>query len=415
MKILFLSRYIYDESIPEFTVNKTGFGMMVKDIANSVSEENEVLVLTRVITTGKLIGNNYILSHRWSDILKCFSVKLFLKGIIKAFGSRESLKNKFKVIYFNLDSGYTKKIIKEFKPDIIHIHGIDESSKLYIDVCDELNIPYIVTLHGLIGLNESVTASDYNKLLEKSFLQESERRNIPITVISTGIKKRIVKYYGLKHGDNICIIENGTKISYEPTCNLNIREKYNISQERKIIICIGNISELKNQAQIVEAYNKANESFKNKTALLFLGNDRLNGRLQKRVKELALSNNIFFCGFVDRDNIQKYIKQSDLNVVASMDEGFGLSMIECFVHGVPTVTFSDLDAIEDIYNENAMILVEERETQALTNSIEEAMNKDWDREWIKDYSKQFSLNSMSKKYEKLYYSILESWNNIEKN
>ena len=43
MKILFLSRYIYDESIPEFTVNKTGFGMMVKDIANSVAEENEVL------------------------------------------------------------------------------------------------------------------------------------------------------------------------------------------------------------------------------------------------------------------------------------------------------------------------------------------------------------------------------------
>ena len=90
--------------------------------------------------------------------------------------AQEKFENKFKVIYFYLDSGYTKKIIKEFKPDIIHIHGIDESSKLYIDVCDELNI-YIVTLHGLIGLNESVNASDYNKLLEKSFLQESERRN----------------------------------------------------------------------------------------------------------------------------------------------------------------------------------------------------------------------------------------------
>lgn len=410
MKILFLSRYIYDESIPEFTVNKTGFGMMVKDIANSVSEENEVLVLTRVITTGKLIGNNYILSHKWSDILKCFSVKLFLKGIIKAFGSRESLKNKFKVIYFNLDSGYTKKIIKEFKPDIIHIHGIDESSKLHIDVCDELNIPYIVTLHGLIGLNESVTASDYNKLLEKSFLQESERRNIPITVISTGIKKRIVKYYGLKHGDNICIIENGTKISYELACNLNIREKHNISQERKIIICIGNISELKNQAQIVEAYNKANESFKNKTALLFLGNDRLNGRLQKRVKELALSNNIFFCGFVDRDNIQSYIKQSDLNVVASMDEGFGLSMIECFVHGVPTVTFSDLDAIEDIYNEDAMLLVRERSDEALAKGLEMALQIEWDKEWIKEYSKQFSLEKMTDRYQEVYNKILKEGN-----
>ena len=83
-----------------------------------------------------------------------------------------------------------------------------------------------------------------------------------------------------------------------------------------------------------------------------MGNDRLNGRLQKRVKELSLDNNIVFCGFIDKENIPSYINQSDINVVASLDEGFGLSMIECFVHGVPTVTFSDLDAIEDIYNEN---------------------------------------------------------------
>lgn len=410
MKILILSRYIYDKSIPEFTINKTGFGLMVKDIAESISKLNNVGLLTRVITNGYESNKYIVLKHTWKDVFKSFSFRILFRGIIEAVTSGESFRNKLKIIYFNLDSGYTKKIIKAFKPDIIHIHGIGESAKLYIDVCDELNIPYIVTLHGLIGLDDSVLASKFNKELEKRFLQVSEEKNIPVTVISSGIKKRIIKNYGLKSGENIKVITNGTNVNLESQTSIQVREVYNISSNNNIITCLGNISERKNQIQIVEAINSLPKEVSRSITVLFLGNDGLNGMLQKRVRELKLEKNFVSCGFVDKQEIPSYFKEADLNVIASLDEGFGLSMIEGFVYGVPTVTFSDLDAIEDIYNENVMLLVRERSNEALAKGLEMALQMEWDKEWIKEYSNQFSLEKMADKYQEVYNEILKEGN-----
>jgi glycosyltransferase involved in cell wall biosynthesis len=415
VKVLFLSKYIYEETKPEFTINRTGFGLMVKDIAEGVSKQNYVGLLTRVITGGYESNNYIVFKHTWKDVFKSFTFKFLIRGIIEAVTSRVNFRSRLKIIYFNLDNGYTKKIVKEFKPDIIHIHGIGESSKSYINLCNDLNIPYVVTLHGLIGLDDSVLASKLSKELEKRFLQESEEKNIPVTVISSGIKKRIIKSYGLKSGENINVIANGTRTNYESAININIREKHNISSNNYIITCLGNISERKNQIQIVDAINSLPKEISRSITVLFLGNDGLNGMLQKRVRELELEKNFVSCGFVDKQEIPSYFKEGDLNVVASLDEGFGLSMIEGFVYGVPTVTFSDLDAIEDIYNDKAMMLVHERNQEALAESMLKALKKDWDKKWIKDYSKQFSLDKMAQNYHKLYIGILESRNNIEKN
>jgi len=415
LRVLILSKYIYEETKPEFTINKTGFGMMVKDIAESVSKLNNVGLLTRVITNGSELTKYKIIRHTWKDVFKSFSIRFLSRGIIEGVTSGEDFRNKLKIIYFNIDSGYTKKIVEEFKPDIIHIHGIGESSKSYIDLCNDLNIPYVVTLHGLIGLDDSVLASKFNKELEKRFLQESEEKNIPVTVISSGIKKRIIKNYGLKSGENIKVITNGTNVNLEVHSSINVRKTYNIPNSNKIIVCLGNISENKNQIQIVEAINSLPKEISRRITVLFLGNDGLNGMLEKRVKELNLEKNFVFCGFVEKQEIPSYFKEADLNVVASLNEGFGLSMIEGFVYGVPTVTFSDLDAIEDIYNDKAMMLVHERNQEALAESIQKALKKDWDKKWIKDYSKQFSLDKMAQKYHRLYIEIQESRNNIEKN
>lgn len=405
MKVLFLSRYIYDEAMTEFTKNKTGFGLMVKDIVDSASALDDVTLLTRVVTKGKDYKEYKVLKHTWKDVFESFSMKYFYEGVKKAFNFGETVKAKLKYAYFYLDGGYVRKIIKTFKPDIVHIHGIGISSKAYIRVCDELKIPYVVTLHGLIGLDDSVLASNYEKHLEKRFLKESEDKNIPVTVISSGIKMRIIHSYGLKNGANIKVITNGTKIDLSSISRVNIREKYNIPKDNKIIVCVGNISNRKNQIQIIEAYNSISREIRKKATILFLGNDGLEGKLHNRVRELSLEKNFVFCGFVDKQNVPSYFEQANLNIVTSLDEGFGLSIIESFVFGVPTVTFSDLDAVDDLYNENAMFLVNNRRNKALAQGIEKALNTNWNKEWIQEYSKRFSLEKMAEEYHKCYYEV----------
>ena len=53
-------------------------------------------------------------------------------------------------------------------------------------------------------------------------------------------------------------------------------------------------------------------------------------------------------------------------------------MIEAFQFGLPTITFSDLDAIQDIYNEKAMLILKERSDKVLAEGISSMLKISWD-------------------------------------
>ena len=88
--------------------------------------------------------------------------------------------------------------------------------------------------------------------------------------------------------------------------------------------------------------------------------------------------------------------------MASRDEGFGLSLIEGFSFGIPCVTFSDLDAVQDIMNEDAVLLCASRDDKDFSDVISAAIKKKWDKEKITEYAKQFSLETMAERYCKFY-------------
>lgn len=382
---------------------------MIRDIMKSLLPSNDVMLLTRVITKEKKYEGYRILSHRWIDSVLHFKFRNFIIGIKEAHNSKLSFMNKLKLIFFFLDNGYLGYVLKLLKPDIIHLHGIDESTIAYLNLCRKLNIPHVLTLHGLIGIDKSIKASNYCKKFEKSLFESKEKSITKITVISSGIKRRILNFYKPTNKLTIEVILNASNINIQKNLEsnkLDIRKLYNINQDKKILICIGNISERKNQIQVVEAYNLLSPSFKKNTILLFLGQDKLNGFIQQRILELNLQNNIILCGFVERNNIANYYIQSSLNIVASLDEGFGLSIIEGFTFGIPTVTFADLDVVDDLYYDEAMILATKRSTFELKNAIEKGLRKKWQKRYIFQHARNFTLIKMSSEYQYIYDKII---------
>jgi glycosyltransferase involved in cell wall biosynthesis len=402
MKVLFLAPYIYSETLSQFRKNQTGFGLMLNAIIKHVSKIDETYLLTHVITKVEKFNSTTILNHTWKDIVFSLDVKYLFRGVKDVFRFKQKIRNRLLYFFYNLDAGYTKKVIKTIQPDVVHIHGIGYSTKPYIDICKELGIPFVVTLHGLIGLNDRILVAKHEKELEKEFLRKSEVENTSVTVISSGIKNRILSNYDLLGGNNIKVVPNGTTVKTEGFNGINIREKYKIPKGKRIAVCIGNICERKNQVEIINAFHAMKEEERINTIIFFIGNDTLNGTLQKKIDDLGYTNHLICCGFIEKKELPFYLKQADLNIVASVDEGFGLSIIEGFVYGVPTVTFSDLDAIEDLYNENAMLLVHDRSAKELAQGISMAFYKKWDKKWIKQYSRNFSLEKMAKQYHICY-------------
>lgn len=408
MKVLIVAPYIYDKNYIEFSKNATGFGIMVKAIFDSVSETNmETYLLTNAISQ----GHKNILEHTWGSVLIRAGFIDWRRAIKSFLCYSQSAKMRLRYFYYELNNGSLRAAIQKYKPDIIHFHGIGVNMDSSFDLCREMGVPYIVTLHGLVENDDS--APEWDKEYERSFLIEAYREHIPITVISTGMKRRIEDNYLHHESDNITVICNGTRISNSLNgtqtsasndSGINLREQYDLTSDDKIVVVIGSICERKNQIQIIKAFSTG--IITSPCHVFFCGSDCTDGAVLKAIEQNDLSGKLHVLGFVPHDSISGILDQADLNVVASRDEGFGLSIIEAFAHGVPTVIFADLDAIDDLYDEKSMIKVGSRDDSDLALAIEQGLNTEWDKDHIRHHSTRFSLETMAKQYESEYLCIL---------
>lgn len=434
MKIMIIAPYIYDDNIIEFTKNKTGFGIMVQNIVSSVAELENVVLLTRVITKEKNEKNFKILSHTWGQFFSNAKLKDWLIGIKAFFANGVTVKDKARHVFYEVDGGYVRKQIQKEKPDIVHIHGIGTITESYIRICEEMKVRYTVTLHGLIGLNDSVSAPAYEKQIERDFLIKAEKNNIPISVISSGMKARIEEKYLGKKANNITVITNGTKKSDENDTKF-IREEGTLTQEKfqeyysdclkqndlypklsdtyaylqyskkngkKILFFVGNITKNKNQMQAVEIL-KNTKVFEN-ILLVLWGREVDNGEVRKKIAEYQLHKNVILGGFNDRMDI--FWKFCDLNLFLSLNDGFGLPIVEGYMHGVPCVTFEDLDATQDLYYPEAMLKVKDRSNESVTDTLKIALDKNWKYEEIIEIGNMFSIDIMSEKYVNWYKEVM---------
>lgn len=434
MKVMIIAPYIYDDNIIEFTKNKTGFGIMVQNIVSSVAELENVVLLTRVITKGKNEKNFKILSHTWGQFFSNAKLKDWLIGIKAFFANGVTVKDKARHVFYEVDGGYVRKQIQKEKPDIVHIHGIGTITESYIRICEEMKVRYTVTLHGLIGLNDSVSAPAYEKQIERDFLIKAEKNNIPISVISSGMKARIEEKYLGKKANNITVITNGTKKSDENDTKF-IREEGTLTQEKfqeyysdclkqndlypklsdtyaylqyskkngkKILFFVGNITKNKNQMQAVEIL-KNTKVFEN-ILLVLWGREVDNGEVRKKIAEYQLHKNVILGGFNDRMDI--FWKFCDVNLFLSLNDGFGLPIVEGYMHGVPCVTFEDLDATQDLYYPEAMLKVKDRSNESVTYTLKIALDKNWKYEEIIEIGNMFSIDIMSEKYVNWYKEVM---------
>jgi glycosyltransferase involved in cell wall biosynthesis len=434
MKVMIIAPYIYDDNMIEFTKNKTGFGLMVQNIVSSVAELENVVLLTRVITKGKNEKNFKILSHTWGQFFSYAKLKDWLIGIKAFFANGVTVKDRARHVFYEVDGGYVRKQIQMEKPDIVHIHGIGTITESYIRICEEMKVRYTVTLHGLIGLNDSVSAPAYEKQIERDFLIKAEKNNIPVSVISSGMKARIEEKYLGKKANNITVITNGTKKNNENDTKF-IREEGTLTQEKfqeyysdclkqndlypklndtyaylqyskkngkKILFFVGNITKNKNQMQAVEIL-KNTKVFKN-TLLVLWGREVDNGEVRRKIVEYQLHKNVILGGFNDQMDI--FWKFCDVNLFLSLNDGFGLPIVEGYMYGVPCVTFEDLDATQDLYYPEAMLKVKDRSIESVANALRTSLDKNWNHEEIAEIGNMFSIDNMSEKYVNWYRTLI---------
>lgn len=407
MKILIITPYVTITSLPKFSKNKTGFGYMVMDIACALAEKVQVEILVSN-TRGEdfaIDGVKFIKRSIW--LYFCFLFNTLPLSCPFLLWKRFHMKRGalIRMFYYWLLTGYIGQIIKKGEYDVVHIHGCGFYTELWMDVCKRLGQKFIVTLHGLNSISKTVNLEPAGKLYECDFLTRVSKGEIPITVISTGIKEKIEFHYGKSNRNNIKVVCNSFYFGKNVQSTIPIKEKYNIPKTAKVLLYVGNISANKNQKQMIEAYPLLPTKLQEQLYILFCGDNNTLEELESFIDDSFLKRHLIFCGSIDKKLMPNYYREADGVVLLSHSEGFGLSLIEGMHFGLPCATFTDLDAFVDIYDDCSVIGIPDRRNETVAKGIYSLLSRSWDKDTIKHYSKKFERGTMAFNYINAFKSL----------
>lgn len=404
--ILYLTPYIYYPKIKSFSRNKTGFGMVTWEIAKQFAARgDEVYILTSTLSNSRTIEGVNIIGLSIGDLFKNakYNKLLFYLFLLNKSGK----KGRAKLALFKnlLIEGHVSKVIKRINPDIIHIHGLGPSSLSFINSVAKLGKSMIIILHGINSLDENIPISSYEREFEQKILKFlSQKNNVYITYISSGISKIITNNFKITQKDRFFLVPNGVNCN-KFALNIDkkeIKKKYRLPINKKILLNVNSLGKRKNQIFILETLNNMNLEVKNNIILYLIGEGTERENLENYIRSYELEENVKLLGFKEEKELVEYYNMADLSVITSTSEGFGLPMIESFAAGVPVLTFSDLEAVKDLYNPNCIMLVKKRDIKEFGHAIERALTMNWNKSIIREHAKSFSWESAIDKYNSIY-------------
>lgn len=414
MKILELAPYALIKGHNGFEKNRSGLAVVVTDICESLAAANhEVMLLTQSAICKEFEYHNIkIVRKTWCDILSNMKFEYLLNGLRACKQLHSRLIYKAKVMIYFATQGYVETLIQKVKPEIVHIHTIGYYSLPYLFACAKLNVPFVVTLHGMVAFAPKNDVDDKQRLLEKEFCQLADKLHINVIAVSSGVKKRMVDTFKLE-GDSFHTIANGvqTRKVVEPQKITALKQKYGISRET-VFVCVGSLGERKNQIQIVRAVACMKKEEQKKIKVLILGEGICRTEIEMEIDKNDLEKVVYCCGHIDHEEISLFYSIADYNLVVSKDEGFGLPIAEAFQYGIKTIMFSDLDAVRDVFSPDAVVLVNDRADETLKNAILEACDTTIDQESIMQHAQKFTLNQMAENYLRVFDLAINSHSEI---
>lgn len=206
------------------------------------------------------------------------------------------------------------------------------------------------------------------------------------------------------------VIYNGVEPITDGLTLLDLKKSYGISGSRVALGMIGPIDSHKGHSVFIKAFSQS-ALLCNKACIFIVG--RGDNQLEKSLKEMVytanLSELVIFTGFLP-ENSHSIIKQFDILVMPTTDfEGFGYSMAEAMLVGVPVVA-SRLGAIPEVIEDSKNgILVKPKDVMQLMTALESLVVDAAYRKRLGEKGKERILSCFTaKKMAQEYYDLLKA-------
>jgi L-malate glycosyltransferase len=295
-------------------------------------------------------------------------------------------------------------VVRFEKLDILHVHyAIPHASAAFmakqILLTYGIYIPVVTTLHGtditLVGKDRTY----------KPVVTFSINKSDGVTAVSENLKEETYEFFEVEN--DIRVIPNFIDLN---RFNLKAKDHFKKAiapNDEKILVHTSNFRKVKRTEDVVKIFAKVREKIPSK--LLMVGDGGERSDCEQLCRDLNVTEDVRFLG--KQDAIEEILSVSDLFLMPSQSESFGLAALEAMACKVPVVSsnagglpelnvdgvtgfLKDIGDIQGMAEKSIYILEDEAR---LATFKENALAR----------AKEFDLTKILPQYENYYIEVIE--------
>jgi len=296
------------------------------------------------------------------------------------------------------------EVIKLYSIDLMHVHyAIPHAYAAYMAkkmLKDQgFNVPIVTTLHGtditLVG-NHPFYKTSVNFSINKSDI---------VTCVSESLKKDTLDQFEIYK--DIDVVPNFIDISkYKRQQELCVEENPDSNKEL-IITHVSNFRPVKNIKNVIQIFYNIQEKISSK--LMMIGEGPEKEMAEDLCRDLSIENKVHFLG--NTNQVEKNLCHSDLFLLPSTTESFGLAALEAMASKVPVVSSNAGGLPEINIHGETGYLTDANDIKSMSDYaisilenpkvLEEFKNRAFNK------AESFDINKVVPIYEKIYSKALK--------
>ncbi|MCY8426143.1 N-acetyl-alpha-D-glucosaminyl L-malate synthase BshA [Bacillus vallismortis] len=287
--------------------------------------------------------------------------------------------------------------------DIIHAHyALPHAVCAYLaKQMLKRNIGIVTTLHGT-----DITVLGYDPSL-KDLIRFAIEASDRVTAVSSALaaetydlikpEKKIETIYNFI--DERVYLKKNTAV---------IKEKHGILPDEKVVIHVSNFRKVKRVQDVIRVFR--NIAGKTKAKLLLVGDGPEKSTACELVRKYGLENQVLMLG--NQDRVEELYSISDLKLLLSEKESFGLVLLEAMACGVPCIGTNIGGIPEVIKNNVSGFLVDVGDVAAATACAlqileDEQLSTRFTKAAMEMLKNEFSSQKIVSQYEQIYADLAE--------
>ena len=294
-------------------------------------------------------------------------------------------------------------MVKLHKIEVLHVHyAIPHAFAGYMAkqmlLEQNIKLPMVTTLHGtditLVG----------NHPFYKTAVSFSINQSDYVTSVSEDLKKSTYELFDTKK--DIYVIPNFIEDKKVGDLQMQCRRNLFANDNERIVTHISNFRKVKRILDIVKVFDGIQKEIPAKLMMVGDGPERLEA--EKLASELGIENKVIFFG--NSSEIDSILKYSDLFLLPSETESFGLAALEAMANKVPVISSNagglpevNLQGVSGFLNDIGDI---DGMVQHSLQILKDDITLQQFKEQAYQHSKLFSVDKIVPMYEEIYQKAL---------